>query len=502
MLRTLALSTSIVVGAHAALPAAAQTIDFEGTRENVNPLSPPGTGRCSPPNFNTVTIAPGAISSTGTSNLGSFTSTQSHCIVTPPPTDIVDGEFTYTFRAGDSITGTYTGRVDAGGTPGTFLGTENLTITGGTGRFVGASGAITSTGTLMLANGQGMFSGTVDGQIAASAATTSGNFSLATGAPSAAMGDYATAYGAFAIANGERALAVGPFAEATFLEATAIGNMAIASGDSSTALGDRARATATGSSALGHATSATALGASAVGVLANASANFATAVGRFAAASNVSAVAVGDQSISSGVQSAAIGRRASARGDQATALGANAVADLAGSTAIGSGAVTTRANEVALGGGGSSVRIGDIATSTAAQAGPLSVATVDANGTLGRNTTLLSDVAALQSASASALAAIGTLDGRVTTLFDLRDLDRRDFKQGVAAAVAMGQAPFPSAPGRASYVLNGSVFRGEAAVGGSLMYRFDSDTPVAVGVGFSFAGNNNNAFRAGVAGEF
>lgn len=52
----------------------------------------------------------------------------------------------------------------------------------------------------------------------------------------------------------------------------------------------------------------------------------------------------------------------------------------------------------------------------------------------------------------------------------------------------MGHAPFPSAPGKTSYVLDGAMFRGEAAVGGSLLHRLDSDTLVAIGVGFSLAG--------------
>jgi hypothetical protein len=66
----------------------------------------------------------------------------------------------------------------------------------------------------------------------------------------------------------------------------------------------------------------------------------------------------------------------------------------------------------------------------------------------------------------------------------------------------MGHAAMPSEAGRTSYVVNGSTFRGEFAVGGSIMHRIGGDTPLAIGAGFSFAGNKNNAFRVGVAGEF
>ncbi|MFC4293660.1 hypothetical protein ACFO0A_01165 [Novosphingobium tardum] len=465
--RLAVVSLAALAGAIASAPAAAQTIDITGTRANVNPLNPPGTGRCSPPYFNTVDIAPDKLSSTGTSNLGTFTSTQSHCIVAAPPTDIVDGIVTYTFRAGDSISGTYTGRVDATATPGSFAASENLVITGGTGRFVGATGTIAELGSLSFASGLATFSGTINGQLTALATTTSGDFATAFGAPSAALGDYASAYGAFAIANGARTTALGSFAEATAAGATAVGDQTVASGLSATALGQLAAATAPAASALGHNSVASAIGSTAVGVRANATALGATSVGRLSAAS----------------------------GANATALGASASATFAGSTAIGTGAATTAANQVALGGSGSSVRIGDISASSAAQTGALGVATVDAAGTLGRNTTLLSDVAALQSASGNQLA-------RIDALFELRDRDRRDFKQGIAAATAMGQASFPSAPGRTSYVLNGATFRGETAVGGSIMHRFDGDTPFALGLGFSVAGHRNNAFRAGVAGEF
>ncbi len=473
MLRHLSTSTLALAASLSAVPATAQTIKLDGTNVVVDQLTPPG-GRCVPPFANTISFGPGDIRSDGSTNLGPITETSTHCVNSLPPTDIVDGRVTIGFRAGDTITATFSGRADATATPGTFAVNENVVITGGTGRFVGASGAFTQNGPLSVAAGVATFMGVLDGQITASTSTAMGNFATAQGAASAALGNYATAFGGLSIANGERSAAFGSQAEATAVGATAIGDQTIASGASATALGQLAVATAPAASALGHNSVASALASTAVGVRATATGIAATAVGRFAAAS----------------------------GTNATALGSGATATFANSTALGTGAATTATNQVSLGGSGSSVRIGDIASSTAAQAGTLAVATVDGNGTLGRNTTLLSTVASLQSASASQLAQLTSLDGSVTTLFDLRSRDRDDFKRGIAAATAMGQASFPSAPGKTSYVLNGAMFRGEAAVGGSLMHRFDTDTPIAVGVGFSFAGKKNNAFRAGVAGEF
>jgi autotransporter adhesin len=75
-------------------------------------------------------------------------------------------------------------------------------------------------------------------------------------------------------------------------------------------------------------------------------------------------------------------------------------------------------------------------------------------------------------------------------------------KQGVAAAIAIANAPMPSAPGRISYAVNGATFRGEYAVGGSLMYRLPTANPMAINVGLSHAGKKNTGVRVGVAGEF
>lgn len=481
MNRLLATSIFVLGTGLAAVPAMGQTIDFEGTRENVNPLSPPGTGRCSPPYFNTVEIHPGAVSSTGTSNVGTFVSDQSHCIDSPPPTATRDGEFTYTFAAGDTITGTYTGNVTAGSTPGVFDAVENLVVTGGTGRFAGATGTITGSGALAFANGNGTYSGALTGSIVATATTATGNYAAAYGEGTAALGDYSSAFGGVSIANGANATALGGLSQAIADGATAVGGNSVASGINSTALGAQAGASAIGSSALGN--------------LAQASGPAATAVGHRSNASGMGSAAVGVLASASGFASAAVGRASVAGADQATAVGAGANAAFAGSTALGAGATTTAANQVTIGGTGSAVRIGDIDASTAAQSGPIGLATVDANGVLGRDTGLYSTLLDLQATTSGNQSAIGAL-------FDLRSQDRKNFEQGIAAATAMGNAAFPSAPGKVSYVLNGAMYRGRGAVGGSMMYRFNTPTTIAFGLGFAYGGGKNSTVRAGVAGEF
>jgi hypothetical protein len=446
---TKASALAIAAGLAWIAPAAAQSIPFNGTRENVNPLLPPGSGRCAPQRFNTVVITPGQISSTGTSNFGSFTSTQSHCVDSPPPTALTDGRFTYTFQGGDTIFGTYNGNAANSATPGVFNAVENLTITGGTGRFVGASGSITSNGQLRVVDGNGVFMGTLTGNVTATTTTSSGEFSTALGTPSAATGRLSTALGAFSLASGERSLAVGSFSEAIASDATAVGNDTFASAPGSSAFGQGAVATAPAASAIGHNTVASGLASFAGGVRAQATTEGAVALGRFAAATAASTVSVGAGSAASADLSTAVGERAQATGlaasafgqqaratamgataigrfseasqmgttalgvrstasavnaiaigpistasaERAVSIGAGATAAFVRSTAIGAGAATTADNQVALGGAGSAVRVGDIAASTAAQTGPVGLATVDANGVLGQNTGLIPAVA-------------------------------------------------------------------------------------------------------------
>lgn len=245
--------------------------------------------------------------------------------------------------------------------------------------------------------------------------------------------------------------------------------------------------------------------------------------GDHALAAEQNSTAIGTESFA--VQDAtALGHFAYANGVSSTALGTGATASFANSSALGTGAVATAANQVALGGTGSAVRVGDIAASTAAQDPvTVAVATVDGSGVLGRDTALIPTVQALQAASttqssqisdvqanvaaqAERLSAVevsqASLTRSVDALFDRAEVDRHDLRQGIAVATAMEGAPFPSAPGRTSYNMGVATFRGEQAVGLSVMHRMSSDVPFAISASIALAGGANNAARLGVAGEF
>ena len=226
-----------------------------------------------------------------------------------------------------------------------------------------------------------------------------------------------------------------------------IGGEAVASGAGSQAFGWRANATGAQSAAVGNQTQATGTASTALGNLAN--------------ASGANSTALGNGALASGTNSTAIGQGASTAG-------------FANSVAIGTGTVNTAANQVNVGGR----TIGGVAA-----------------GVLANDAVNMAQLNA-------AIGDITALENGVATLFDLRSSDRRDLKQGVASAMAMAQAPMPSTPGGISYAVNGATFRGEYAVGGSMMYRLNTENAMAVGIGVSFAGNKNNGARVGIAGEF
>jgi trimeric autotransporter adhesin len=157
--------------------------------------------------------------------------------------------------------------------------------------------------------------------------------------------------------------------------------------------------------------------------------------------------------------------------------------------------------------------VGDIAASTAAQVGATDIVTVDSTGTLGRDTTIRPAIAAIQGVAATQNTAIAALQatsglstGRLTaletnqgTLFGLVGQNRKEARRGIAAAIALSSAPFPSESGKTSYTANGSTYRGEYGFGAALAHRFGD---VAISVGVSHSGGKDTAGKVGIAGEF
>lgn len=162
------LPKSIVLIAAAALSpcatAYAAPILFEGAIQNVTPPGAPG-GRCGPAPTLTLTFSPTLLSATGQSNLGAFTYEASHCVTpTPPVTNYGDGLFKFLFSDGSELQGTYTGTLTFGPSVRTV---QNYIVSGGAGRFAGATGAFTHDGTFTfgqggVTTGQARFSGTVN----------------------------------------------------------------------------------------------------------------------------------------------------------------------------------------------------------------------------------------------------------------------------------------------------------------------------------------------------
>lgn len=158
-MKRLILMTALLAAAAAAAPltpAAAMT--FSGNQMNTNAPGTPVVGdRCPAA---TVTIFDGGgFSSTGASNFGAFTASESHCIGGPPPTapgasavHYDQGLFTYTFADGDSLSGSYDG-VLSNISAGLVNNVQTFVITGGVGRFAGATGSFEGLGTIDFTHG-------------------------------------------------------------------------------------------------------------------------------------------------------------------------------------------------------------------------------------------------------------------------------------------------------------------------------------------------------------
>jgi trimeric autotransporter adhesin len=208
------------------------------------------------------------------------------------------------------------------------------------------------------------------------------------------------------------------------------------------------------------------------------------------------------------------------------AVGANSRSNFQNSSAIGAGSVTTRDNQIVLGRAastvngantpGTSVTIADIAASTAAQSGPTDIMTVDATGTIGRDTTLRPAIVSLQATSVTQGSAIAALQAGLTTvngqiaslqkgqeeLFDLANINRKEARRGIAAASALVAAPMPSEPGKTSVVGGTAFYRGEGAFSMSFNHRLNLDIPMAIGGGVAHSGGKDTVVRAHFATEF
>ncbi len=133
----------LVLGTALALqaPAAAVSIAFSGTAMNQGPPAAPDA-TCAPLPLR---VAFGPAGTSGQSNFGAFTYSQSHCTAGPGPYG--GGAFQFLF-ANDMFSGSYSGTLSPTGTQGLLNNSISYVIQQGTGRFLGASGTINGTGTL------------------------------------------------------------------------------------------------------------------------------------------------------------------------------------------------------------------------------------------------------------------------------------------------------------------------------------------------------------------
>lgn len=153
---TLAVLVAAVALATGA-PVSAGTLSFSGTFENTNPPAAPG-GRCPGLTVNIGNFGP--FYATGTSNFGTFTAVQSHCLDSGPPiavgapdTPYYAGVFTYNFAGGETLFGSYIGLLSNSGVFGVVNNVQNFVVTGGTGIFANASGSFLGTGAIRFAEG-------------------------------------------------------------------------------------------------------------------------------------------------------------------------------------------------------------------------------------------------------------------------------------------------------------------------------------------------------------
>lgn len=133
-----------------ATPASAAVVVFTGSFTNDTP--PPAPNPACGGGQVMVSFSPTTATTSGASNFGAFGPSQSHCLVPPPPgagSSYTGGSFNFAFDLGDELFGTTSGELTPiVGMPGFFDSYVHYAVTGGTGRFLGASGAFEGVGVL------------------------------------------------------------------------------------------------------------------------------------------------------------------------------------------------------------------------------------------------------------------------------------------------------------------------------------------------------------------
>jgi len=127
----------------ATAPANATIFSFSGHFSNDTP-TPMSSPSCAAGEV-LVAFDPSNSTAHGTSNLGDFGPSQTHCIVPGHP---YTGTFSFLFDVGDMVSGTTAGYMTPTATPGVFNTFVTYTLTAGTGRFAGGSGTFHGTGLL------------------------------------------------------------------------------------------------------------------------------------------------------------------------------------------------------------------------------------------------------------------------------------------------------------------------------------------------------------------
>ena len=79
---------------------------------------------------------------------------------------------------------------------------------------------------------------------------------------------------------------------------------------------------------------------------------------------------------------------------------------------------------------------------------------------------------------------------------------QREYRQGIALAVAMPATHFPSAPGKTTLTVSSGVYKNMGAVGVSAMHRLNVSIPLAVGGTVSAGFNNSVAAKGEIVTEF